>query len=58
MNIWFYDLEVFARDWIAVFKRRSDGRREIIHNEPYSVATLLDTETPVLCGYNNKHYDQ
>mgnify|MGYP000845308058 FL=1 len=58
LNIWFYDIEVFAHDWLTVFKRKNDGRREIMHNEPFKVAQLLDTEKPVLCGYNNKHYDQ
>ena len=41
-----------------MFKRRADGRTDVIHNDSYQVASLLDAEKPVLCGYNNKHYDQ
>ncbi|CAB1241176.1 conserved protein of unknown function [Ruminococcaceae bacterium BL-4] len=58
MNIWFYDIEVFAHDWIAVFKCKNDDHHEIIHNDPFRVAQLLDIKKPLLCGYNNKHYDQ
>jgi len=57
-NIWIYDCEVFAHDWIIVAKRSDSDERHIWHNDNYSVASWIDREQPVLGGYNVKHYDQ
>ena len=58
MNIWIYDLEVFAYDWIAVFKRPGVDNYIIIHNDNYKLRSFIDSQDNiVLGGFNVKHYD-
>lgn len=56
-NIWIYDFEVFALDWLVVFKRVSDGCYQVFHNDGDGVCAFMKEEQPVLTGYNIKHYD-
>ena len=51
-----YDCEVFKEDWIIVFKELTTGLRTIIHNDNEAVMEFMKGQ-PVLCGFNNKHYD-
>lgn len=55
-NIWIYDIECFAHDWIVVFKNVMTGDYEVMHNDPYQVQWFMEQD-PLLCGFNNKHYD-
>jgi hypothetical protein len=55
-NIWIYDIECFAHDWIVVFKNVMTGDYEVMHNNPYQVQWFMEQD-PLLCGFNNKHYD-
>ena len=59
MNIFIYDLEIFAENWIAVFKRPEENASHIvIHNNAYQLREFLNSqENIVLGGFNNKHYD-
>ena len=55
-NYFIYDCEVFKEDWIVVFKELTTGLRTIIHNDNEAVMEFMKGQ-PVLCGFNNKHYD-
>ena len=58
---WFtYDVEVFAHDWLVVFKDRETGIRYVHHNDNESVRCLMSEVEPdaIFCGFNTKHYDQ
>ena len=51
-----FDCEVFALDWLFVFKRVSDGQYTVLHNDPDALAVFLE-ERPWIAGFNSKHYD-
>jgi hypothetical protein len=48
---------VFAYDWLFVFKDIESGAYTVIHNDNEAVKQFMDND-PLLCGFNNKHYDQ
>lgn len=52
-----FDFEVFAFDWLVVFKNLSNKQYTVIHNDNEELSAFMD-EKPFLIGYNNKHYDQ
>ena len=52
-----FDCEVFAYDWLFVFKDVDSGDYTIIHNDNDAVKEFMET-SPLLAGFNNKHYDQ
>ena len=55
---WFtYDAEVFAYDFIVVFKNKRTGEHTVFHNDNESVRDFIN-EYGIYCGYNTKHYDQ
>ena len=55
---WFtYDVEVFAHDWIAVFKDKETGEHLVFHNDNEGVRYLISDEA-IYCGFSTKHYDQ
>ena len=57
--IYFFDCEVFAHDWLFVFKSAETGIYTIIHNDPETLQEFMqDDDDVLLCGFNNKHYDQ
>ena len=54
---WFtYDCEVFAHDWIVVFKDKEIGERIAFHNDNESVRKFI-TDDGIECGFNTKGYD-
>jgi hypothetical protein len=57
MNLIVYDVEVFAYDWIVVFKDKASGQYIVIHNDNEALKGCLDDYT-IYCGFNSKHYDQ
>lgn len=58
MRIYIYDIEVFAYDWIVVFRNPDDENNHIvIHNDNYHLRAFLDQPDIVIGGFNNKHYD-
>ena len=55
---WFtYDTEVFAHDWIVVFKSKH-GVYAVFHNDNDGVRDFVNDENNFFCGFNTKHYDQ
>ena len=52
-----FDFEVFAHDWLVVFKNLSNKQYTVIHNDNEELTAFMD-EQPFLIGFNNKHYDQ
>lgn len=55
-NTFIFDCEVFAHDWLFVFKEVATGRYTIIHNDNDAMLAFMEQE-PYLGGFNNKHYD-
>lgn len=55
-NTYIFDCEVFAHDWLFVFKEVATGRYTVIHNDNDAVLAFMEQE-PYLGGFNNKHYD-
>lgn len=51
-----FDCEVFAHDWLFVFKEVATGEYTIIHNDNDAVLAFMERD-PFLGGFNNKHYD-
>lgn len=56
-HIWIYDFEVFAHDWLVVFKRAGSREYTVFHNDGPDVRAFMQDADPLLCGFNNKHYD-
>lgn len=52
-----FDCEVFAFDWLFVFKNLESKEYTIIHNDNDAVKSFMEND-PLLAGFNNKHYDQ
>jgi hypothetical protein len=52
-----FDCEVFAYDWLFVFKEIESGAYTVIHNDNEAIKQFMESD-PLLCGFNNKHYDQ
>lgn len=56
-NTYIFDCEVFAYDWLFVFKNKVTQEHTVIHNDNDAVKQFMTLE-PLLGGFNNKHYDQ
>lgn len=56
MRIITYDFEVFAYDWLVVFKDKETGQYTIIHNDNEAIKMVLDDDC-IYVGFNSKHYD-
>ena len=55
---WFtYDTEVFAHDFLVVFKDLETGTYAIIHNDNQAVKEFISDDA-IYCGFNTKGYDQ
>jgi hypothetical protein len=55
-NVWIFDFEVTKYDWLFVGKDAESGIYTIIHNDNEEQSAFMD-QNPLLCGFNNKHYD-
>lgn len=55
-DIFIFDCEVFAHDWLFVFKEIATGEYTVIHNDNDAVVAFME-RNPLLGGFNNKHYD-
>jgi hypothetical protein len=51
-----FDCEVYAYDWLFVFKDVDSGDYTIIHNDNEAVKQFMAND-PLLGGFNNKWYD-
>lgn len=56
-NLFIFDFEVFAYDWLFSCKNKETGERTRIWNDNDAVLEFIRQE-PLLAGFNNKHYDQ
>ena len=55
---WFtYDTEVFAHDFVVVFKDKETSERIVFHNDNLAVKEFISDDA-IYCGFNTKHYDQ
>ena len=57
MNIYIYDIEVLAYDWIVVAKNIETKAYTVIHNDNYHLRAFMDQPDLVIGGFNNKYYD-
>ena len=57
MRWYTYDTEVFAHDFIVVFKDKETGEHTVFHNDNIGVKSFI-TEGAIYCGFNTKGYDQ
>ena len=57
MRWYTYDTEVFAHDFIVVFKDKKTGEYAVFHNDNEGVRDFITNED-IYCGFNTKHYDQ
>ena len=57
MRWYTYDTEVFAHDFIVVFKDKKTGEYAVFHNDNLSVKEFV-TDDAIYCGFNSKGYDQ
>ena len=57
---WFtYDTEVFAHDFVVIFKDRDTGTHYGFHNDNEAVKGFMTNhEDAIFCGFNTKDYDQ
>ena len=56
LELFIFDCEVFAYDWLFVFKNKATGEYTVIHNDNDTIWQFL-REQPLLCGFNCKYYD-
>lgn len=56
-NLYIVDFEVFACDWLVVFKHKATGTYTALWNDNDAVEMFMQ-ERPLLAGFNIKHYDQ
>ena len=58
MTIYIYDLEVYAYDWVVIFRNpEGENNHVVIHNDNYHLRVFLDQTDIVVGGFNNKGYD-
>lgn len=57
MRLVTYDCEVFAHDWLVVFKDKQSGKYTCIWNDNEALADCLSDDC-IYVGFNSKHYDQ
>ncbi len=57
MRLIIYDCEVFAADWLVVFKNHETGAYTVVHNDADTLKACLSDEN-IYIGFNSKFYDQ
>ena len=57
MNWVTYDTEVFAHDFLVIFKDKETGEYAVFHNDNLGVKEYINDES-IYCGFNSKGYDQ
>ena len=56
MRIVTYDCEVFAFDWLVVFKDKESGSYTVIHNDNETLQECMRDDV-IYVSFNGKHYD-
>lgn len=57
MNLYTYDFEVFKYDWLVVFKNYETKEYTIIVNSNAKFQEFIDSQQPLIAGFNSKSYD-
>ena len=57
MRWYTYDTEVFAHDFIVVFKDKETSEHAVFHNDNLGVKNFINDDA-IYCGFNSKNYDQ
>ncbi len=57
MRLVTFDCEVFAYDWLVVFKDKESGRYTVVHNNNEELKQCINDDT-IYFSFNGKHYDQ
>lgn len=57
MKHYIFDLEVFKHGWLAAFKDTNTGEFHDFINDAEKLKEWMDSQKLILCGWNNKHYD-
>ena len=57
MRLIIYDVEVFCKDWLVVFKDMETGAYTVVHNDTEAIKQCI-SEDNIYVGFNSKHYDQ
>ena len=57
MKMVVYDVEVFAHDWLVIFKDIESGHYTCVHNDNEELKECINDDT-VYVSFNGKHYDQ
>lgn len=57
MKHYIFDLEVFKHGWLAAFKDTNTGEFHDFINDAEKLKEWMDNQKLILCGWNNKHYD-
>ena len=57
MKHYIFDLEVFKHGWLASFKNTKTGEFHDFINAAEDLKEWMDSQKLILCGWNNKHYD-
>lgn len=55
-NLYIFDCEVLAYDWLFVFKEFATGQYTVIWNDNKAAIAFMENN-PFLGGFNNHHYD-
>ena len=59
LDVWVYDFEVFAHDWLVCAKRRGADDRFSVWSDGEELAGFVRAaDEAVFAGFNSKHYDQ
>lgn len=59
-NIHIYDIEVFKEDWVVVLYDVDNDLKRVYSSDKDGTKILRNyivANSPILCGFNNKHYD-
>ena len=57
MRLVTFDCEVFAHDWLVVFKDKESGQYTVVHNDNEELKQCINDDT-IYFSFNGKHYDQ
>ena len=56
MRLVTFDCEVFAYDWLVIFKDKETGRYTMVHNDNEELRECINDDT-IYFSFNGKHYD-
>lgn len=58
MKTYIADTEVFAHDYIVVFKDKQSKEYHVFHNDPDGVKAMIEDVDNIFAFFNGKHYDR